>query len=290
MNAQLKPDAHLSPERHGRITGSRVAAILGLNPYQSRADVLRSMVREHFDAAPEFVGNDATRYGQKMEPTAIAKYEAERGVMTFGGGELVKHPDHDFLCVTPDGCVGDDGLIECKAPFRGNYTHFDAAPYYVPQMHLQMHCTGRQWCDFAVLQRDGALHISRLNRDESWLAKHFPVLLGFMDDYALALLEPDAHLADKDRGDADWRAAADVWRDAQARLAEAKRAADKARDALRALAGDASARGAGVQVIRMERAGSIAYARALKAIAPDADLSEYTSEPTIVFSVKEAKQ
>ena len=42
MNAQLKPMANgLSPLRIGRITGSRVAAILGVNPYSKRADVLR---------------------------------------------------------------------------------------------------------------------------------------------------------------------------------------------------------------------------------------------------------
>src|SRR5690606_12583446 len=108
----------LSPDRVGRITGSRVAAILGANPYQSRDDVLREMVRQYHGAEPEFSGNDATRHGERHEPDALALYESENGCMTHGGGELVIHPQHDFLAVTPDGLVGENGMVECKAPYR----------------------------------------------------------------------------------------------------------------------------------------------------------------------------
>lgn len=289
MNAVLKMANGLSPLRVDRLTGSRIGGALGLNPYSSRADVLREMVREHFDAPREFTGNAATDYGKAKEPEALARYEAERGVMTYGGDDCIVHPVYDFLAVTPDGLVGDDGMIECKAPYRGAYTHWRDKPYYEAQMRLQMECTGRQWCDFVVLQRDGTLHVSRLEHDPAWLPSVLPQLEAFMADYAAALANPEPFLADRERDDAEWRKAAVAYRNATAALAEAEATQKAAREALLALAGDASAKGYGVQVVRSERAGAIAYAKALKDLAPDADLTPYTGKPTTVFTVKECK-
>lgn len=289
MNAQLKPMANgLSPLRVGRITGSRVGAILGLNPYSKRADVLREMVREHFDAPREFTGNDATRYGQEHEPDALAAYEAERGVMTYGGGDLILHPVYDFLAVTPDGLVGDDGMIECKAPYRGKYTRLAEVPYYAPQVQLQLACAGRQWCDF-VIWRDGGIVVDRIAADADWITRHLGALHSFMADYAAALAAPERHLADKEREDAAWCEAAEDYRTACLHLDAAETAQKAARERLLALAGDSSAKGWGVQVIRSERAGSIAYAKALKDLAPDADLTPYTGKPAVIFTVKECK-
>lgn len=286
MNAQLKPmENGLSPLRVGRITGSRVSAILGLNPYSKRSDVLREMVREYHGAPSEFTGNDATRYGQAMEPTALAQYESERGVMTYGGGECVVHPIHDFLAVTPDGLIGDDGMIECKAPFRGNYTDWTGAPYYVPQMQLQMAVTGRSWCDFAVLQRDGVLHVTRMSADPQWLDGVMHLLCGFMLDYKDAIKSPGAFLADKERADGAWKFAAQEYLAAKHSAEIAAEVEKNAKDALLKLA-PTGGRGCGVNVICSERSGSIAYAKAIKDLLPDADLSAYQGKPTTVFTVR----
>lgn len=287
MNAMLAENG-LDVRRAGRITGSRVSAILGLNPYQTRADVLRAMVREAHGAPAEFVGNEATRYGQAREPEALAMYEQARGVMTHGA-ELVIHPTYDFLAVTPDGLVGADGMVECKAPFRGNYKHLDDVPYYRPQVQLQMACTGRKWCDFLVLQRDGTLHITHEVADPCWLPSVMPALKAYMADFAEACAEPAQHLAALDRDDEDWSVLAAQWRHAKAEKEAADARLDGLRDALLAMAGEFGAKGCGVQVIRAERAGSVAYARAIKELLPDADLSAYTGKPTIVYTVKECK-
>lgn len=296
MNAQLKPtDNGLDPRRTGRITGSRIGAILGLNPYSSRADVLREMVREWHGAEREFVGNEATAHGQAMEPTALAAYEAREGVMTYGGGELVIHPAHDFLAVTPDGRVSHDGMVECKAPYLGTYRHWQEKPYYEAQMRLQLECDQRAWCDFVVLDREGQIHVSRLTHDPAWLPSVLPTLQAFMADFAAALESPEPHLADKvaDMEQAPgWLQAALEYTQAKAAEDDAKARTEKARDALIALAqaaGAKTAKGCGWQVIRAERAGAVAYAKAIKDLAPNADLSAYTSKPTTYYTVKESK-
>ena len=296
MTALAEMDNGLSPLRAGRITGSRIAAVLGLNPYNTRADVLREMVREHFGADREFTGNDATEWGQAHEPDALAAYEAERGTMTYGGGEIIIHPDYNFLAVTPDGLVGDDGLIECKAPYRGTYTTIAEVPYYIPQVQLQMACTGREWCDF-VVWRDGAISVDRVAADRDWIVAALPALKSFMADFAAATASDEAaaaFLADKVADmeqDADWRAYAATYAHHKALEAEAKANADNAREKLIELAqatGCKNAKGAGLQVIRSERAGSVAYAKALKDLAPGADLSAYQGKPTIIYTIRES--
>ncbi len=295
MNAQLKPERMangLDARRVGRITGSRVGAILGLNPYSKRDDVLREMVREFFGAAREFIGNEATEYGKAMEPTALAKYEAQTGTMTYGGDDLLIHPVYDFLAVTPDGLVGSDGMVECKAPFRGHYTHWQDKPYYEAQMRLQLECSRRKWCDFVVLDRHGNIHVSRLVNDPDWLPRNLGTLQNFRDEVIADTASREAaarHLGGKDREDRPWREAANDYLGALAAFNDLDAIVKSKREVLLALAGDQSAKGSGVQVIRSERAGSVAYAKALKDLAPDADLTPYTGKPAVIFTIKESK-
>lgn len=187
----------LSPLREGRITGSRIGAVLGLNPYSSRKKALQEMVRQALGLPPDFTGNEATRHGQAMEPEVLRQYEAHIGDMTYGGGVFMLHPSYDFLAVTPDGLVGDEGMVECKAPFRGIYTHWSQKPYYEAQMRLQLECAQRQWCDFAVLGTDGEFHVSRLEHDPSWLPSIMPKLEKFMADFAAAVDNPLAPIKRK---------------------------------------------------------------------------------------------
>ena len=289
MNALMKTE--LSPLRVGRITGSRVGAILGLDPYSTRADVMREMVREYFGAEREFLGNEATDYGTLHEPDALACYETQQGVMTYGGGELVIHPQYDFLAVTPDGYVGDEGMIECKAPFRGTYAHWSEKPYYEAQMRLQMACAGRKWCDF-VVWRNNNICASRIHNDAAWLDNNLAELQAFINEfnYIIAnqyLAEP--FLAERTRDDKDWKQAANDYLNTLAAFNDMENILKTKRQKLIELAGDMSVKGCGVQVIRSERAGSIAYAKAIKDLAPDADLSAYAGKPSVVFTVKEMK-
>ena len=176
----------LSPLRVGRLTGSRVGAVLGQSKYATRADVLAEMVAQARGQEPLFTGNEATQWGNDHESDAVAAYEEAHGVFTHSGQVFVIHPVHDFLACTPDGLVGDDGLIECKCPYRARYTHIDQKPEYLAQIRLQLECTGRQWCDFVVWRPDG-VDVSRVHHDPSWLPLVLPTLEAFMAEYRAAI-------------------------------------------------------------------------------------------------------
>ena len=280
----------LSPLRVGRITGSRVPAILGISPYNDRESVLREMVREHRGAETEFSGNIATEWGTTHEADAIAEYEQRTVAMVHSAQEIVVHPLVDWLAVTPDGLVGDDGMVEAKCPYRALYSHIDERPDYQAQIQLQLECTGRDWCDF-VVWRPTVVNVSRLYRDPSWLPSVRPVLDEFMAEFA-TVIESDelsaSHLAPlvDQRADEDWLLAASDWLEAKRAVEQAEALADQARRRLIELAESDSERGGGVIVSRATRKGSIDYSKVVKEHLAGVDLEPYRKATSTVSSVR----
>lgn len=289
MNAQIEQrnDAWYA-SRVGKITASRVGAILGLSKYRTAADVLRDMVREHFGASREFVGNEATEYGQAHEADALSAYEQRYAVMVEPCG-LILHPQYDFLAASPDGLVGEHGLVECKCPYRARYTAPSAE--YVAQMQLQMLCTDRDWCDFVIWREGDPIIVERVMRDPDWLTGNVEALSNFMLEYDEAISSKEAaapYLADKERDDDEWREAVIAWRNVQAAAVSIAETEKAARERLIALAPQ-GAKGCGVQVVKVERTGTIRYADAIKSMLPDVDLSPWRSKPSVTYQVRESK-
>lgn len=281
--------AQLSPLRTGRITGSRVAAILGESKYATAADVLREMVRQHHGAEPEFTGNDATEHGQAHEPDAITAYEQERFVTVHSQQEIVVHPEHDFLAVTPDGLVGEDGMIEVKCPFRAGYTTLP--DHYRPQVMLQLAVTGRAWCDFVVWREGEPLLVQRVAANPGWLPAVLPRLVEFVDLYRATIADPEAsrpHLEPLvvNRADSDWQAAASRFHVAQVLLDDAKATYEEARQRLLTLADGRASQGAGVSVSYVQRAGAVDWARVAERYAPDVDPEEFRKPGSTVATVR----
>lgn len=79
---------------------------------------------------------------------------------------------------SPDGLVGDFGLVEIKCPQSKKHiqTLLGAPidPDYATQMLWQMACTGRGWCDFVSfdprMPPDMQLHVVRFDRDDVRIA------------------------------------------------------------------------------------------------------------------------
>lgn len=141
--------------RVGLATASRISDILATTksgPSTSRAGYLGELVAEQLtgvSAAPVFM-NDDMRRGQELEPAARFAYELQTSQVVHKIG-LVLHPTMK-AGASPDGLVGDEGLIEIKCPrthIHIGYLEGNKPPTkYVPQMGWQLVCTGRRWVDF----------------------------------------------------------------------------------------------------------------------------------------------
>jgi putative phage-type endonuclease len=174
-----------SPEwlaaRCGRVTASRIADLTAKTKSgwgASRANYAAELVAERLTGTPaeKFVSS-AMAHGTEQEPQARALYEFMRDVEVVQVG-FVLHPTIEMAGASPDGLVGDDGLIEIKCP--NTATHIQTLlsgtidGKYVKQMQWQMACTGRKWCDFVSfdprLPAEMQSFIKRVPRDAVMIA------------------------------------------------------------------------------------------------------------------------
>lgn len=152
----LQSDPGWAAARIGHVTASRVSDLLATvrNGYAaSRKNYAAELVAERLTgAAGERFVNTAMQWGTDTEPFARAAYEFRYDV-TCGPAAFVKHPTIEWAGASPDGFVGDDGLVEFKCP--NTATHIETLlgggipEKYVLQMRWQMACAARSWCDFA---------------------------------------------------------------------------------------------------------------------------------------------
>jgi len=164
--------------RVGKITASRMADLTAKTKSgwgASRANYAAELLCERLTraCAPRFV-NDAMRWGTDQEPFARQAYSERHGVDVFEVG-FIAHPEIERAGASPDGYVGDDGLVEFKCP--NTATHIETLlrgvvpDKYVLQMQFQMACAGRDWCDFVSfdprLPEHMRLFVRRIDRDPS---------------------------------------------------------------------------------------------------------------------------
>lgn len=265
-------------KRVGRITGSRVGAILGLNPWQTRDDVLRAMVREYYKAPSEFEGNVATAWGNSHEEEAILDFELETGKTV---AETGFHTFSDWAGASPDGLIDDDAILEVKCPYgkrNDNPPVFKTAQeqaHYLAQMQWEMLCTDRHKAYFWQWTPHGQ-ELQMVDRDVTWLNENIPVLRQFHAFYLSELDNPE-HLEPlrKEVNTDDVRKLLDEYD----QLKEAQELAkERQKEVLAELVGAAQDNNAllwGRKLTKVEKEGSVSYAKAIKDLCPDADLDKY---------------
>lgn len=179
--------------RLGCVTGSRVADVLAKiksGEAASRADYRTDLVLERLTGKPtDFFTNTAMQWGTEQEPFARIKYE-ETFDLFVKEVPFVKHPAIEWFGISPDGLVGDEGLLEVKSPNSKTHIKYlnDGKPpaKYIPQMMAQMACTGRKWCDFVSfdprLPSGLDLFVVRLERDEEYIKAMEAEVMQFLNE------------------------------------------------------------------------------------------------------------
>lgn len=168
-------------QRAGKVTASRVADVIAKTKTgwgASRANYAAQLVAERLtgNVEPTFT-NAAMQWGTDKEPEAREAYEFHAGVFVDQVG-MIDHPKIAMTGASPDGLVGDAGLVEIKCP--NTATHIETLlsgkvpAKYVTQMAWQMACTGRAWCDFVSfdprMPEHMRLFVQRVDRDDTLIA------------------------------------------------------------------------------------------------------------------------
>jgi len=153
--------------RRTGVTGTDVAAILGLSPWRTAFDVWADKLGN----APPVVANEDMERGTFLEDGARRWYAHRTGARVVEPGTVVC-PSNPLVIATPDGLAflpsGEERALEIKMPSSAHgwgEPGTDAVPdYYLPQGAWQMAALDVQRVDFfAVL--DGKPRLYHVARD-----------------------------------------------------------------------------------------------------------------------------
>ena len=167
--------------RLGKVTASSLYKVLAKTKTgygADRGNYMTQLVLERVTGSKaESYTNAAMQWGIDQEPFARAAYEAATGVMVDEVG-FIPHPTIEAAGASPDGLVGDDGMVEIKCPDSKTalecwLSENPVDGKYFAQMQWQMRCADRSWCDYVVfdprMPTKAQLFIKRVERDDAWL-------------------------------------------------------------------------------------------------------------------------
>lgn len=230
MNAPLRTSDQGSTDwrqaRAGCVTGSKLDAVMSFlksgKESAARREYRLQLVSERLTGVPveKNIGRNGD-YGTLHEGDGRMEYETAHDTLVEQVG-FIEHPTLDWVGVSSDGLVGEDGCIEVKCPINSgihltNLLKGSAALYkalvgeelsadevpipeeYVPQVYGQIWVLEREWCDFVSYDprfpKNLRLHVHRVFRDEKYI-KNMEVqvvrLLDEVEDAVSRLLIPSA--------------------------------------------------------------------------------------------------
>ena len=163
--------------RRGRITGSEVKQLLTPTLKIASNDKSRAYIWELAAQRisgyiePVWVSDDMLR-GHRDEIEALALYGKKYADVGATGFVTREFPRVTIGC-SPDGIVGDDGIVECKSrrqkyqiksiveAARGN----GVPDEYILQIQSNLLVTGRKWCDFISYSGGLPMQVERVEAD-----------------------------------------------------------------------------------------------------------------------------
>lgn len=274
--------------RKGKITGSMVGAILGLDPNCSREEAMRRMVRSAHGAPSEFTGNVATNWGVVHEAEAREDFEYVTG-LKVEPATFVVDPSRPWLGASPDGYVGNVALLEIKCPYGlrngGEFKSVEDQPHYYAQMQVQLLVTGRHRCYFWQWTTL-ANKLDIVTFDQDWVDQNLPKLEAFYQEFLNE--EPDDHLGEA-RVIIDTPRALQMVAEYDDLVDAAAKAEERRKEILEELVKLAGGRNAIIgrkKLTKIEKEGAVSYAKAVKELAPNADLTKWRGKPSSYWVFK----
>ena len=175
--------------RLGRVTGSVVSQVMGSQTMYD--NLLGQLVSEVLTGEIKTFTAKITNAGIEREADAIALYEFEHEMVI----PSTVITEGEYLACTPDGFVGEDGIIEVKSPWQP-INHIQCwwkgmPPKHKPQIQFNLWITQRKWCDFISYSPDvpvpKRLFVERIEWDDKYISRMVAKVDLFLEDLKNAL-------------------------------------------------------------------------------------------------------
>ena len=163
--------------RYGWITASRFKDVLSKGQGKTRKAYMYHLAAEAITGErAESYTNEYMEWGTATEPQARAMYELESG-NTVEEVSFIKLDDTKKIGCSPDGLIGDDGMIEIKCPKTTTqietFLSGKMPTSHKGQVQGQLWVSGRQWTDFVSfdprIDGDSSYMCVRVERDEAYI-------------------------------------------------------------------------------------------------------------------------
>jgi len=168
--------------RRTGVGASESAAVLGVSPWGSAL----SVYAEKLGLAPDFVDNEAMRWGRILEPIVVDEAALEIGGSSATyvmSGDMLRSKHHPFMLATLDAWIvrGAETLpLEVKVSSRAGDWDNGAPPHYRAQVQHQLAVTGAPRGYIAGLLGGTRLVWEEVERDPDFIDNHLiPALADF---------------------------------------------------------------------------------------------------------------
>ena len=164
--------------RRGIVTASTVGNLLTTTGRPASNDTSRrftlTLVAERItgEIEPVWINDDMQR-GHDVEPIARNLYATDFVDEPVTETGFMVRDDWGFrLGFSPDGLVGDNGLLEVKAPrAKGHIATIladDMPAHHMAQVQAGLLVSGREWCDFVSYHGGLPPFVKRIHADAKW--------------------------------------------------------------------------------------------------------------------------
>lgn len=160
----------------GKVSASNFSNAIAGGAGKTRTTLMRKLIAERLSGVPqESFSNSSMEWGTETEPAAREYYEQINDCIVKEVGFVEFSED---IGVSPDGLVGEDGLLEIKCPNSATHIGYildnKMPSTYKAQVQGQLWVTGRKWVDFVSYDPRVSKRpywCIRVERDEQYIAE-----------------------------------------------------------------------------------------------------------------------
>lgn len=194
-------------QRKLRLTASMFGKVIKLKPKTSCLSTIKTLLYSTFK------GSDSTRYGNENEPLAIKDAQSLLGLTITACGLFIDE-DNPHLAASPDGLIGQDGIIEIKCPSgaatmtpseaiknkKVTFCTLDAndpikiklkeTHNYYYQVQGQLNITKRKYCYFVLWTPKGMMYQKIMRDSKIWEEMMIKLNIFYMQCILPEILDP----------------------------------------------------------------------------------------------------
>ena len=161
--------------KRGKISASNFSKVMAKGAGKTRQSYLYKLAAEIItgDQVDHYT-NDAMLHGTETEPMARAAYCFENDIEVTEVGFI---ETDEYLGCSPDGLVGDDGLVEIKCPVTttqiATFLSGRMPTTHKAQVQGQIWISEKSWCDFVSfdprVNGKASYFCQRIYRDDEYI-------------------------------------------------------------------------------------------------------------------------